>query len=78
VQGCSNKEIASQLKISPRTVKQHLRTNVLTGRNHRLNTTEQVIKKITCATPLTSSEYGAGWSWRFMWPASVAGNGKTI
>ena len=26
IQGCSNKEIASQLQISPRTLKQHLRT----------------------------------------------------
>ena len=35
VQGCSHKEIASQLNISPRTVKQHLRTLFLRGGHSR-------------------------------------------
>jgi len=34
VQGCSNKEIAAQLHISPRTVKQHLRTLFLRAGIH--------------------------------------------
>jgi len=34
VQGCSNKEIAAQLSISPRTVKQHLRTLFLRAGIH--------------------------------------------
>ena len=34
VQGCSNKEIAGELNISPRTVKQHLRTLFLRAGIH--------------------------------------------
>ena len=37
VQGCSNKEIAAELNISPRAVKQQLRTFVL-ARGHQAGT----------------------------------------
>jgi DNA-binding NarL/FixJ family response regulator len=50
VQGCSNKEIGSQLNISPRTVKQHLRTLFLRAdmRNGR--------KRVRLATAMFQKE----------------------
>jgi len=56
VQACSNKEIGNQLKMSPRTVKQHLRNlfmraGILDGRK-RVKLARYVLEKTSAVVPV--------------------------